>query len=470
MRKSLTQTLCLALGLALPLWSLAAPLDDTQTAWVQKASRHEKGGWTYLHVEGAPRERGFQHGYLMAKEIEAALAHSSVTWHYQSAMDWSWLAHKAEKLFEGKIDAENLAEIDGIAEGLKAAGVATSRAELLAYNGIIELSGYWWPGEMKNVKDNPAPGGRESCSAFVATGSMTKDGRVVMGHNTMQGYSDVLPNVIIDIRPDTGHRILMQTVPGWIHSGTDFFITDAGLMGTETTIGGFESFDTNGVPEFVRMRRATQDADSIEAWRTIMEKGNNGGYANAWLLGDANSGLIARLEQGLKYSAFEQKTNGFFTGSNVAEDLKILRFETSASEVDIRVSPVARRERWKKLMAQHTRRIDLRLAKQFEADHYDMFLGKTRLGSRTLCGHFELEDKPYGGWPGAPFAPSGTVDGKVVDSAMAKRMAFCARWGSACGRKFDAPQFLRDHPQFDWMRGVLQSRPSQPWVEFHAGE
>ncbi len=55
----------------------------------------------------------------------------------------------------------------------------------------------------------------------------------------------------------------MQTQPGWIHSGTDFFITDAGLVGSETTIGGFHGFKEKAVPEFVRMRRATQDATTI---------------------------------------------------------------------------------------------------------------------------------------------------------------------------------------------------------------
>jgi hypothetical protein len=104
--------------------------------------------------------------------------------------------------------------------------------------------------------------------------------------------------VIVDLVPEKGHRILMQTFPGWIHSGTDFFVTDAGLVGAETTLAGVEGFDPEGVPEFSRMRRATQDADGIEAWVEIMRRGNNGGYANAWLLGDVNSGEIARLELG----------------------------------------------------------------------------------------------------------------------------------------------------------------------------
>ena len=62
------------------------------------------------------------------------------------------------------------------------------------------------------------------------------------------------------------------------------------------------------------------------------------------------------------------------------------------------------------------------------------------------------------------------MDAKVVDAAMAKRMTFAARWGSACGRAFDAPKFLQEQPQFYWLEGLLKSRPAQPWVEFTAGE
>ncbi|MDH7502620.1 MAG: hypothetical protein QHJ82_07910 [Verrucomicrobiota bacterium] len=120
-------------------------------------------------------------------------------------------------------------------------------------------------------------------------------------------------------------------------------------------------------------------------------------------------------------------------------------------------------------MARYSGRVDVELAKRFEADHYDPCLRNDRPGSRSLCGHFELDPSPAGGWPGAPFAPCGTLDGKVVDTTLARQMSLAARWGSACGRAFNAEQFLSRHPQFDWMQGILQSRPSQPWTLFRAG-
>jgi len=119
-------------------------------------------------------------------------------------------------------------------------------------------------------------------------------------------------------------------------------------------------------------------------------------------------------------------------------------------------------------MKKYEGKIDLKLAKAFEADHYDTYLKKNNPGGRTLCGHWEIDAQPFG--PSIPFSPEGTLDGKVVDATMAKQMSFVARWGSACGRAFDGEKFLEEHPQYDWMTGLLKSRPTQPWTTFRAGE
>ena len=443
-------------------------LTSEQKAWLTKANRHEKNGWIYLHIEGTPEERGFQHGYLLSKEIKEALMEMSEVWHYETALDWQWLVQKGSKMFNSKIDSENMEEIDGIVEGLKAAGVLTNRDEIVTYNGTSELIEYWWPMVKDTISPNSPDHKKESCSSFIATGSMTADGSIVLGHNTMSSFYYPLCNIILDILPDKGHRILMQSTAGLIHSDTDFFITNAGLIGSETTIGGFFPFDVHGIPEFARMRHATQYASTIDEWCEIMKTGNNGGYANAWLIGDINTNEIARLELGLKYIGFEKKKDGFFVGSNVAEDLRILRFETKTSETDIKNSSVARRVRWKQLMRENTGKINLELAKEFEADHYDTYLNSSTPDMRTLCAHPDLDSDIYG--VDIPFSPWGTLDGKVVDSKMAKQMTFVARWGSACGIPFDAKAFLDKHEQFDWMNGLLKDRPTQPWTLFKAGE
>jgi len=446
------------------------PLSEEQKTLLAKGHRFQRAGWVYLHAEGTPRALGFQHGYLLAPEIKEGLRVTRIQWEHMSALSWDWLVAKADAMLTPKVDPACLAELEGLVEGLAAGGVSSSRAELVTYNAQPELFYYWWPQEFKKLKEGcriPVPG---SCSAFIATGSWTRDGGVVLGHNTMTSYETPWCNLVLDLLPEKGHRILMQAAPGCIHSGTDFFITSAGLVGTETTIGGFEGFDTEGLPEFARMRRATQDAAGLDEWCEIMKKGNNGGYANAWLLGDVNTGEIARLELGLKRVAFERTRDGCFTGSNIAEDLKLLRWETNVNETDIRDFSVARRVRWQQHMATQKGKIDLGMAKRFEAEHFDAFFGRERVGGRGLCAHHELEREPAGSWPGVPYGPAGTVDGKVVDSKLAKAMSFSARWGSACGRPFDAGAFLARHPQFEWMKDILKSRPSQAWATFASGE
>lgn len=455
-----------------PAATTAPALNPEQQQCLKQAWRHEKAGWIFLHIEGSPRERGFQHGYLMAPEIAECLRVRQAVWYHNTAMEWAALLKEVDRFMTPRIDPENCEELYGIVEGLAAAGVKASLAELVAYNAWMELEWYWWPEVAKKLSGGATVVNtpKQSCSSFIATGSWTAGRGVVLGHNTMLPYVDASTRVVLDLVPAKGHRILMQTAPGWIHSGTDFFITGAGLVGSETTIGGFAGFDEWGVPEFVRMRRATQDAASIDEWCDIMKKGNNGGYANAWLLGDVNSGEIARLELGLLFVGFERTKDGCFTGSNVAEDLRILRRETMMNELDIRDNCIARRVRWKQLITQHRGRIDLTAAKAFEADHYDTLTQVERPGGRTLCNHKELDsDNVPWGWA-VPFLPAGTHDAKVVDAAMAKRMAFSGRWGAACGRAFDARKFLQEHPQFDWLEGLLKDFPAQPWVEFTAGE
>ena len=443
-------------------------LTNEQKTWLSKANRHEKNGWIYLHIEGKPEERGFQHGYLLAKEIKEAIVTTGRVWQYETALDWQWMVQKSAEIFNSKIDDENMEEMKGIVEGMKAAGEIVTRDEIVAYNGSTEFTEYWWPMVKDTVSPNSPNHKKESCSSFIATGSMTTDGGIVLGHNTMSSFYYPLCNVILDILPEKGHRILMQSVAGLIHSETDFFITNAGLVGSETTIGGFFPFDEKGVPEFARMRHATQYASTIDEWCEIMKTGNNGGYANAWLIGDINTNEIARLELGLKYVGFEKKKDGYFTGSNVAEDIKILRFETKSSELDIRYSSVARRVRWKQLMKENAGKINVDLAEKLEADHYDTYLNTTTPDIRTLCSHPDLDADTYG--VDIPFAPWGTLDGKVVDSKMAKQMSFVARWGSACGTPFDAKGYLEKHQQFDWMEGLIKDRPAQPWTSFRAGE
>ena len=91
-------------------------LSTTEQRWLAKAHRFERNGWIFLHIEGQPRERGFQHGYLMAREIAEIinLADFNMTW--STGNDFDFFVNAAKKLYFN-IDAEVAAEIG---ESLKA--------------------------------------------------------------------------------------------------------------------------------------------------------------------------------------------------------------------------------------------------------------------------------------------------------------------------------------------------------------
>ena len=46
-----------------------------------KAYRYNAQAWIYIHIEGDPYERGFQHGYLLSEEIVDMLNRWSNTIH-----------------------------------------------------------------------------------------------------------------------------------------------------------------------------------------------------------------------------------------------------------------------------------------------------------------------------------------------------------------------------------------------------
>jgi hypothetical protein len=242
----------------------------------------------------------------------------------------------------------------------------------VAVNAWLELPYY----DKEYNKAHPgAPTGSgpgEHCSAFVATGSYTKDGRIVIGHNNWTSYSSGERwNVIFDIVPAKGSRILMDGSAGLIHSGDDFGLNAAGIVITETTISNFSGFDPNGIPEFVRARKAMQYAKSIDDFARIMKEGNNGGYANNWLVADRKNNEVASLELGLKNVTLQRTKDGFFVGANFPADPKLAKEETDFNLKDKSLSQNARHARWLDLMEQNKGKIDVAAGQRFLADHVD---------------------------------------------------------------------------------------------------
>jgi hypothetical protein len=447
----------------------------SQDPRLKRTHREDRGGWIYVHLEGDPATIGFQHGYDLGPEIEDAFTAVSAGMVRSTQRDWPFFRRVAREMLWPKIDPEYQQELQGITEGLAArTGSQLDVYDIVAFNSFEEVPDYYVPWLNKQEKLANAPNLKSpgNCSAFVATGSWTKDGQIVIAHNNWTSYiNGERWRIIFDIQPSSGYRILMDGFPGVIASDDDFGINSDGLMVTETTITQFEGWDPNGKPEFIRARKALQYAGSIDDYTRIMLDGNNGGYANDWLLGDRKTGEIAQLELGLQAYKLWRTKDGTFAGSNWARDPKVIKLDTPEFDPNnMESSPNARRVRWEQLLNENKGKIDVELAQKMLSDHEDTYAKKTDANERVLCGHVDTSERGVKEWAWRPNYPGGAVQGKATDSTMAKEMQLIARVGHPCGKDFDAKAFLAAHPEYAWQEPYLRDMKAGPWTRFAAGE
>jgi hypothetical protein len=438
---------------------------------LSNASRADRNGWIYVHLEGSPADIGYQHGYLLANEIDDLIKGMKVSLPHLSGKDWSFYRDAVQKLgFWDRVDKEYQEEITGMTEGMKAKGRHYDIYDLVVLNANIELSQYYVPmlADKKHPgsANNKAPG---NCSGFIATGSFTADGQIAIGHNNWTDYmGGERWNVIADIVPQSGNHLIMDCMPGLIHSGDDFVVTAGGMVITETTITGFKGFDVKGIPEFVRARKAAQYANSIDDFVQIMTSGNNGGYANDWLVGDIKTNEIARLELGLKDYRVWRSKDSIYVGSNFPLDEKLIKEETTFDPADSTTSPNSRRRRWENLTTQYKGRIDVETGKAIEGDSYSE-LTKAKEASRcVIAGRVDTDPKGCPEWDWPPFFPGGTVQAKITTAALAKDLKFWAHMGNPNGDDFLAAPFFAAHPQFEWESKYLHDMKAYPWTLFEA--
>ncbi|NOK33549.1 hypothetical protein HMI49_10095 [Corallococcus exercitus] len=279
--------------------------------WAGKGFRYDDGGWVYVHIEGEPYERGRQYGELVSQEIVRYIEKLGIQKDKaDAAKGWAQVRLLADSLFLRRFDPEYLEEMKGIADGANVGGAKFKGPDgkerdldvldVVAINSAVDLgqledanrvtasplSGRTF---LKGEDENGRAGEGDHCSSFVATKSATKDGRVVMGQIFMwNGYTGVHWDVVLDVQPTKGHRFVMQTFPGGIHSGADWMLNDAGIVIGETTVGQ-TPFNIDGTPQSNRIRKAVQYANSIDDVERILKDRNNGLYTNDWTLADTKT-------------------------------------------------------------------------------------------------------------------------------------------------------------------------------------
>lgn len=403
--------------------------------WSGEGYRYDDGGWTFVHIEGEPYGRGHQYGSLVPEEIVAYIAKlSNVENAKDPAAGWNALRLLADTVFLRGFDEEYLTEMKGIADGAATAGAKVDGRpvdllDIVTVNSAVDISqlqsalkvtphaltgqSFLSPADEMRVPDD-----RHKCSAIAATGPATKSGRVVFGQLFMwSGYTGVHFNVICDVVPSKGHRLVYETFPGGIHSGTDFYVNSAGIVIGETTVAQ-TPFERSGTPQSNRIRRAAQYASSIDDVVRILVERNNGLYTNDWLIADVKTDETAILLLGTKEHRLWRSSDrpapfgspGFLSSNNNARDEAVRReYAVQAEDApsDVVFSPSNRDLAFQEFYVRTKGRIDVEAT--------------TRLFASSPV------ERPH------------ACDGKVTTSEMAEKLVFLAHYGKTTLReKFPA--------------------------------
>src|SRR5262249_2769545 len=111
-------------------------------------------------------------------------------------------------------------------------------------------------------------------------------------------------------------------------------------------------------------------------------------------------------------------------------------------------------------------KIDVDAAKKFETDGFNAFAKKQEANERSLCGVVEFSSRGIKEWDWPAYFPGGTVQAKVMDAQMAEKMQMWGAYGHPCAPDFIAEDFLKQHKEFEWMRGLLQDMKTGEWTQF----
>jgi len=427
-------------------------------------------GWKIVEVHGEPYERGLAHGVLLHQELRAVLAKFPFIVNHEIEVTYKKYLRTCRRTISPLVRhhyPEFYQELAGISQGAFTQGVSISVDTLIAWNALMSMYNYfhydYTPAQMaKRRHTSPTPTTR--CSAFIATGKATKNGKIVMGHTSHSDLvSGSLFNIMMYMTPAKGQSFCMQTAPGYIASGTDWFVTKSGIMGCETTIGDINyqpNFQGGRTPYFCRIREAMQYGTSLDDYVRIMTHRNAGDYAGSWLLGNIRTNEIMLCEVGLHVQNVQRTQDGIFYGMNSAMSFELRAQETTDQDFfDMSTTSGARNYRLRELLYRtYYGKLTPQNAQTILSDHYDVMLQRDHHpSSRTVCVHtYQDADIDY--------YPHGCQDGKVIDAEMAQDLQFLARWGPACGTPFRTKSFVTAHPEYQSWERVLVDFPRKAWT------
>ncbi len=429
-----------------------------------------KDGFKYIHLEGTPDEIGYLHGSLLADYVQRSLdgyAHATENWY---GLSWEQCRRQA-RTFWVYVPSDQRSEIEAIARGAAENGVKRPQGsetvdwvDILTLNCMWDLwwrvsppgNPFWWLPFNNDPESDiiPTPTMPHHCSAFIATGNATRDGGFVITQSLWMPYF-LSPShaVFMDLEPTTGNRILMEVNAGLIWSGTEWYINSGGLVVAETTLGS-GPYNWGKTPSFVRLRKAIQQADTIDEFKNIMLENSNGAYCGDYLIGDSDTNEVAVLELGGKTWTIARTNDGFLPSCNYPWDPVVAEEMGEPQGWDHGCYP--RWVRWNQLKDEYYGDITVEHAKIFIGDHYDTTTDEWAPSRYTLCGHVE-NSSGY---------PHGSIDAKATNQSMVSRMETWARFGHSCGSPFIVEDHKEKNP--DYAFPDLVDIIPQRWATFGA--
>ena len=109
---------------------------------VKNGIRYEMNGWTYISIEGEPKERGLAYGKLMEKDMKEVRRILDYVIYSDYGVKWEIFINAAKKYFTPKIKdgfPEFYEEMVGFAEGAN-----MTIDEVVAWNNYFTLTEGWW--------------------------------------------------------------------------------------------------------------------------------------------------------------------------------------------------------------------------------------------------------------------------------------------------------------------------------------
>jgi outer membrane protein assembly factor BamB len=273
---------------------------------------------------------------------------------------WNFCTKQCTRIYWNKFPEEFQQEIMGIADGVNARGKKLHGREvnykdILTMNQMYEfmskltnLQMGFHPfqiliHQLKKVEPSTSDISNEAlingfmneeephhCNGFIAVGDATTDGQMVFSHSTIahdslwwwNHFIAMRFNVLLDVQPSNGNRVIMSSSPGLIWSDEDYYQNDNGIVLLETT-NPQGTYDKLGLPLSIRARKAIQYGNSIDEVVYYLRHKNDGSMNAVWLIGDDKTGEISRFELGYSAYAIYRTFDGFYWSANNPFDTKV---------------------------------------------------------------------------------------------------------------------------------------------------